>query len=139
MAGAVACESLVNKVVDADGSPARVTAAKAEGADTAAPFCRVEGYVAPQVRFELRLPISTWTQRLVFTGCGGFCGQVSSRVVAAHNCPQVASGELALLTSNLGHEAPNTDGIWAVKNPQGVKDWGHRGVHPSRYWPHAPS
>ncbi len=131
MVPGVACESLAGRVVDADGAPARINSAKVESANTAAAFCKVEGYVAPQVRFEVRMPMSGWTQRLLFTGCGGFCGNVTSRVVAANDCPMIRSGEMALVTSDLGHQAGGTDGVWAVNNAQGVRDWGYRGVHVS--------
>jgi feruloyl esterase len=124
----LACESLTNRSFDADGNPARVTSAKPETIAGAA-HCVIQGYVAPQVRFELRLPQNAWRQRLLFAGCGGFCGQVNLRVVAAVGCRATDNGEMALVTSDLGHNAGGTDGIWAVNNPQGIRDWGHRGVH----------
>lgn len=33
--------------------------------------CLVKGYVSYQVRFEVKLPISGWTQRFLMLGCGG--------------------------------------------------------------------
>jgi pimeloyl-ACP methyl ester carboxylesterase len=130
VAPVIACEALAQQVFMADEkSPARIISAKTEATDSGAPYCLVQGYVAPQVRFELRLPTRNWTQRLVFAGCGGFCGSVNMRLQAATNCPLLQSGELATVTSDLGHQAGGTDGIWAVKNEQAVRDWGHRGVH----------
>ncbi|HEV2271650.1 MAG TPA: hypothetical protein VGR92_19540 [Steroidobacteraceae bacterium] len=38
------------------------------------PYCRVQGYVWPQVGFDLRLPLSTWNGRFMEIGCGGECG-----------------------------------------------------------------
>src|SRR5580700_7320720 len=39
--------------------------------DGPAPYCEIHGYVSPQVDFEVRLPTTNWTQRLVQNGCGG--------------------------------------------------------------------
>jgi feruloyl esterase len=124
-----ACEGLANRVVTAGDAPARIELAKVADADTQAPYCLVQGYVAPQVRFELRLPTTGWTQRLLYTGCGGFCGQLSIRVQAAEGCAPVTRGEFALVTSDLGHSAGVTDALWASGNPDGIRNYGHRGVH----------
>ena len=41
-------------------------------------YCQVVGYVAPQNKFELRLPLPTqWNQRFHLTPCAGFCGAVN--------------------------------------------------------------
>lgn len=38
-------------------------------------YCDVTGYVAPQNKFELKLPLpGDWNQKFFFTACGGFCG-----------------------------------------------------------------
>lgn len=38
-------------------------------------YCRVTGYVAPQNKFELRLPLpSDWNQNFFLSACAGFCG-----------------------------------------------------------------
>jgi hypothetical protein len=48
----------------APDAPTQVLAAAVGPADGATPeHCLVTGYVAPQIRFELRLPTQTWTQR----------------------------------------------------------------------------
>src|SRR5437867_1462049 len=36
--------------------------------------CVVTGYVAPKVKFTVRMPTQSWTQRLLMKGCGGYCG-----------------------------------------------------------------
>ena len=41
-------------------------------------YCRVLGYVAPQNKFELRLPMpAQWNQRFHLTPCAGFCGALN--------------------------------------------------------------
>jgi streptogramin lyase len=111
-----------------DGTPVRIETAvrtQNDGHD----FCTLKGYAAPQVRFELRLPVDSWHQRLLFTGCGGFCGQVAIRAPAAEHCSATDNGEMALVSSDLGHAAGGNDTLWAAGNPQGLADYGHRAVH----------
>jgi Tannase and feruloyl esterase len=128
---ATACEALTNTVVAAPGeAPARILSAAIVSSGTPSPYCSVRGYVAPQVNFELHLPVENWTQRLLFSGCGGFCGAVNIRTQAADQCQPVQNGELALVSSDLGHASPvGGDAIWATDNPQGRIDFGYRGVH----------
>lgn len=35
------------------------------------------GYISPQTRFEVLLPVSTWQGDYLQQGCGGFCGFVN--------------------------------------------------------------
>ena len=42
------------------------------------------GYVAPQNKFELRLPLPTqWNQRFLLTPCAGFCGVLNGNACNA--------------------------------------------------------
>jgi feruloyl esterase len=69
-----------------------------------ASFCDVQGVQPPQLQFDLKLPVSTWTGRYVQAGCGGYCGSVGSVAPqAATGCPKVTGNELALATDNEGH------------------------------------
>ena len=50
------------------GAPAQISSASTEiDASTGKPFCHVTGFVAPQVRFEMKLPANAWTQRLLLS------------------------------------------------------------------------
>lgn len=129
---AVDCASLAETDVAAVGNPpARIVSAAVVNAPSGTPYCEVRGYVAPQVKFELRLPTQNWTQRLLYSGCGGFCGRVDFRIRAAEGCAAVENGELAVVASNLGHDTPdgNGDTVWAADNNQAKIDYGYRGVH----------
>jgi Tannase and feruloyl esterase len=97
------------------------------------PYCEVKGYVVPQVHFEIHLPTENWTQRLVFTGCGGFCGQISIwGVMGSDGCSIALNGEFATVTSDLGHrsEMLRMDAVWGA-DKQLREDFGFRGVHVS--------
>jgi tannase/feruloyl esterase len=128
---AVACETLANAVLTAPGEPpTRINTAALVVTGAASPYCDVRGYVAPQVNFELHLPTENWTQRLLFSGCGGFCGQVTLRAQAAETSQPVQNGELAVVSSDLGHAtASRSDALWAADNPRARIDFGYRGVH----------
>lgn len=129
LAPAVGCDSLANTALAlVDGTPVRIESASRVVVDGHA-FCSVRGYVAPQVRFELRLPQERWRQRLLFTGCGGFCGQVAIRVQAAERCTATGEAQMALVSSDLGHSSSGSDTLWAASNPQAQRDYGYRGVH----------
>jgi feruloyl esterase len=89
-------------------------------------YCQVLGYVAPQNKFELRLPLpAQWNQRFFLTPCAGFCGGVNG---GACN-PALARG-YASLTGNGGHDgSPGFDGVWAANNPNLQEDFGWRHNH----------
>lgn len=128
----MACAALAETDVTPEHEPpARILSARVVTAGTVGPYCEVRGYVAPQVNFELRLPTQNWMQRLMFSGCGGFCGRVDFRVRAAEGCVAVDNGEFAMVASDLGHSTPdgNGDTVWAANSPQARADYGYRGVH----------
>jgi feruloyl esterase len=96
----------------APGSPTQVTSATTI-TDNGASYCDVQGIQPPQLQFDLRLPVSTWTGRYVQEGCGGYCGAVSPGAPqAATSCPAVAGNELALATDNEGHTGSGFDALF---------------------------
>ncbi|GIF23542.1 feruloyl esterase [Actinoplanes tereljensis] len=94
----------------------------------AAPYCEVRGTIAPANTIVLRLPTAGWTQRYVQTGCGGECGSSNINFGQAANCPPVVAGQVAVATTDMGHQGQN-DGSWAANNPQAQIDFAYRGVH----------
>ena len=61
-------------VEDAPAQVLDVAVIDATGTTTA--YCRVQGYVMPQVRFEIRLPSSNWNGKLLEVGDGGWGGEM---------------------------------------------------------------
>jgi hypothetical protein len=86
-----------------------------------APYCQVTGYVSPEVRFEVRLPLKTWTQRFVQTGCGGLCGNLNIRLGNDSGCAPAQNGELVLASTDMGHSG-GMDVDWANGHPERVID-----------------
>jgi len=89
-------------------------------------YCDVTGYVAPQNKFELKLPLpADWNQKLFFEACGGFCGTVDARL-----CNLGLARGSASVTSNGGHDsASGFDGAWAANAPELQDDFGWRSTH----------
>src|SRR5262245_44092182 len=89
-------------------------------------YCAVTGYVAPQNKFELRLPLpADWNHNYFFAACGGFCGTVNGALCA----PALERG-YASATTNGGHDsAPGFDGAWAANEPNLQEDFAWRGAH----------
>ncbi|HST08863.1 MAG TPA: tannase/feruloyl esterase family alpha/beta hydrolase, partial [Terriglobales bacterium] len=90
-------------------------------------FCDVTGYVAPQNRFELKLPPpGDWNQNCFLTACGGFCGAVDDK-----RCNLALARGYASVTGNGGHESSGTgfDATWAANAPNLQEDFGWRSNH----------
>jgi Tannase and feruloyl esterase len=89
-------------------------------------YCDVTGYVAPQNKFELRLPLAAdWNHKFFFYACGGFCGAI---VRDASNFGLERG--YASATGNGGHDsALGFDGIWAANAPELQEDFGWRSNH----------
>jgi hypothetical protein len=118
-----------------EAGPARIDSAElvAEGSQQ---FCTVKGYVAPAVNFVVRLPTSSWTQRYLQLGCGGYCGgaTLTSGSVdrQSSGCTAYEDKEMVVASSDLGHRRSGTffpDGVWAVENPGAIVDFAYAGNH----------
>jgi feruloyl esterase len=86
--------------------------------------CRVNGIVAPNVNFELRMPTRDWNGKVMHYGCGGACG-----VIYRPQLEEPLARGYAVVSSDLGHTgAPNN---WAFRyaNLQGWLDFAYRGTH----------
>lgn len=105
IAPAITCNVLATRdfATVTPGAPTQITSATVTTYNGAS-FCDVQGVQPPQLQFDLKLPVSTWTGRYVQAGCGGYCGSVGSVAPqAATGCPKVTGNELALATDNEGH------------------------------------
>jgi hypothetical protein len=120
------CDSLVgldlSKVAD---KPAHVVSAK-EAQFLGRAVCQVSGVVEPQAQFRLRLPVEGWDGRYLQTGCGGLCGRITSEVAQVHGCAPFEKVEMAVATTDMGHQGPTPD---FGDDPQLRVDFAHRGVH----------
>ena len=86
--------------------------------------CRVEGYVAPQVGFEIRLPVEGWNGKYLQQGCGGMCGAISMA-----SCADALARNYAVANTDMGHKGPPFSVKWAKDNRQAEIDFGYRATH----------
>ena len=122
-----------------EGAPARIDAATEVGAEAGkAAYCKVTGYIASNVRFEVRLPLDGWTQRFLMVGCGGYCGFIAvdndSVLAQSAGCAPLISGAMVTAATDLGHEKSASffpDGLWARGNPEAIVDFAYAGMHKS--------
>jgi feruloyl esterase len=119
---------MMSDISPAVGAKTHITSAVPVQDGQPAPYCRVLGYVEPAVKFEVRLPLATWTQRYVQTGCGGLCGQLDIRLGNDEGCYPAQHGELALASTDMGHTG-GMDGRFGEKDYQLRVDFAYRGVH----------
>jgi hypothetical protein len=111
-----------SRVVDA---PTRVDVVELVGASAASPaYCKVQGYIASNVGFELQLPIANWNGKFFEVGCGGFCGRGNEEFFY---CPLHRG--YACIATDLGHQGDGDGGEWGYNNLQAQIDFGYRGTH----------
>ncbi len=113
---------------DIPEAPTRIQSATIVAATATQPeYCDVRGYVQSQIKFQLKLPTTTWQGRYLQFGCGGFCGTITPTTFPA--CRTELGGDFAIASTNDGHDAAGTDALWAGQTEQPRIDFGYRAVH----------
>ena len=106
------CSALLHAAIKMPAdTPLQITGAAVVN-ESPASYCRVAGIVSPEVQIEVRLPLTTWTQRFVMTGCGGLCGNLNIHLGNDFACAPAQNGELALAATDMGHRG-GMDASWA--------------------------
>lgn len=110
-----------------EGSEVEIrTAAAVSPDDEGLPgYCRVHAMIAPSTGVEVRLPLSGWNQRLLFTGCGGLCG-----VIYSQQMPDAQARGYAVATTDMGRQLGEGDDPrdW-TQDQQWRVDWQYRATH----------
>ncbi|XXH00888.1 hypothetical protein Hte_007239 [Hypoxylon texense] len=75
--------------------------------------------------FGLFLPDTTWNERFMTTGNGGFGGGINWPDMG-----RLSQYGFATLSTDTGHSSGTEDGSWGL-NPESLIDWGHRAMHGS--------
>lgn len=121
------CAALLFKSFQAvPDAPTAITAATLVPAANGVPaHCRVQGYVLPQIVFDLQLPVATeWNGKFLMQGCGGLCGAAQ-----AATCEDVLARDYAVITTDMGHTGPAWQTLWARNNLQAELDFAYRATH----------
>jgi len=107
-----------------------LSAAVVPAGDDLPEYCRVLGYVRPAINFEIRLPTSDWNGKFYMSGCGGFCGKLSSDSDFVTDIKGPLQRRYAVSMTDGGHWSESIfDGRWAYHNRQAEIDFGYRAVH----------
>lgn len=86
-------------------------------------FCRVAASVAPSLTFEAWIPSSTWNERFLGVGNGGFAGNISYSAMA----PALTAG-YATASTDTGHSNSDTTNSW-ISDPTQLEMWGRTSIH----------
>lgn len=112
-----------------EDAPAEINAAEAINAAAPLPaYCRVQGYIAPNTGFELRLPLDHWNGKFFYAGCTGSCGFAADSSWTAE-CDYPLTRGYACIISDMGHRSGSSDGLWAYRNLEARVDFGFRATH----------
>ena len=84
-------------------------------------FCRVQGTIAPQIKFEVWLPLEGWNGKFQGYGNHGFAGNIDYVDLG----PELNKG-YAVAGTDTGHQGSGT--AW-MQNMQQIVDYGSRGIH----------
>src|SRR5215470_175358 len=88
-------------------------------------ICRVVGVSTPAINFEVWLPTDTWNGKFQGVGNRGPAGAISYAAMRA------ALGRgYATASTDAGYASSGSfDPSWALRPPERIQDFGHRGLH----------
>ncbi|MFG2459964.1 tannase/feruloyl esterase family alpha/beta hydrolase [Streptomyces sp. NPDC048523] len=90
-------------------------------------YCNVQGVIAPQIHFQLRLPQTGWQADYLQLGCGGLCGNVNTgNAAASYGCVPLTDGAFAVGSSDEGHYQGG--GLFST-DPTLRADFGYKSDH----------
>jgi hypothetical protein len=91
-------------------------------------FCRVQGQILSEVRFEVSLP-SAWNGRLYMFGNGGFAGELFTTPVRIQRRDGALKRGFAVAATNTGHDNTREPQATFAVHPQKLIDFAYRAVH----------
>jgi len=85
-------------------APAILSAQVVPATDQTPEYCGVNGYVTPQVQFEVRLSTQNWNGRYLQVNCGSYCGSLR----AGPESITALNQNFAVAFDNTGHVSVST-------------------------------
>ena len=105
-------------------SPTTISSARHVPASADLPaHCQVQGFVAPAVNFEVRLP-DHWNGKFLHQGCGGLCGTVQPAT-----CDDALARNYAVAVTDMGHQGKPWQSAWAYNDLPAEIDFAYRATH----------
>ena len=122
------CSALTQQDFSAQvGAGVRITSARSENSPKGS-YCKVAATISPDIRVQIALPASHWTQRFLQVGCGGLCGSINLRLSNTAGCTPAMNGEFVVAATDMGHSGSMMDAGWA-DDPQKRIDFAWRANH----------
>ena len=119
------CKALVGDFSDLEDAPSQVISADIVPASAGVPtVCRLRGYSAPRIGFELDLPTDQWNGKFLYHGCFGLCG-----VIGSVACNEPIARGYACVLGDTGHTSTASDAKWAYNDLQAEFDFAIRATH----------
>lgn len=84
--------------------------------------CQVDGIVAPNIHFQLRMPTKTWNGKFLHYGCGGPCG-----VVYNPQLEEPLARNYAVVASDMGHQGLTN--AYRFADIEAIIDFTYRATH----------
>lgn len=114
------------------GQPVTISSSEVKpSTETTPELCDIRGTIYPEIQFVLKVPTSTYNDRLVMLGTGGTAGRLSE-----NSMPPYLQKGFAVVVTDTGHTspAPGTGESWAIPGldpnaDQKVKDYAYRANH----------
>jgi feruloyl esterase len=122
----IACADLASIDLTAIGDVGSKVSSATETNSSNIAVCSVEGKLAPEINFQVLLPVRTWTQRYLQTGCGGLCGRISLESGASNGCQVLNDGGFVMAATDMGHSG--NDASWG-QDAQKRVDFAYRAQH----------
>lgn len=125
-AGVQSCQALLSQdFTRVQDAPMQIVDVRVEPASGKTPaYCRVQGYVLPQVGIEMRMPVANWNGKLLEVGDGGWGGAMYLFL-----CEGPVRRGYACIASDMGHKGATNLALWAQDNLQAQVDYGFRATH----------
>lgn len=91
-------------------------------------YCRVRGTIRPTITFEMRLPVGNWNGNYYVSGCGGYCGIMTTETPGwANGIVEPVKRGYAAIHTDSGHRGTSQgDAAWAPGNRAALELYAHR-------------
>jgi feruloyl esterase len=107
----------------------RIVAEPVPAVDGVPAYCRVDGTLAPEITFQVNLPLP-WNGRFYMIGNGGHAGQQPNDPFNIPTRNQALAAHFVMASTDTGHDAAQEPGAsFVMSNPQKAIDYAYRAVH----------